>query len=1025
MAFKKTRPINYFFRFVTIFPTVFFAVLVVVNSLLTYFYTKTDNIVLLIILLAFTGFMVVTFIGYASYVNKQFKRVFVNGLYSVTAQNFQNIARNDSRFLEYPMQHYDEIVTLNGHIDVLRRELVGATLIPNAASYEGLELEFINKEQNLVTFESFAKEIENIIFRSQNYRNVIIEVYYDLGDEDLNKKDINYIIKVLKENFFDYAAPLYALPEDRKSLYLFLPRIDSLSKIREQLETCMRNASISKRLTDGVTPLTAHFSLVCYPYSDINELLPDLRYAKRQGEDIYFYLPNRLTTTKNQALLRNSTNLNAMSKMIAPLLNMDMGLQFANENNKTVENALSAVAAYFDIDFAGIIGYNETSKKYRVVFRAKDQKEVGLAKDNFIESEFIQAMDQTRDDDNSYYFSFRNHANNALGRHLDRIGLESGFFYVMREDEFPIGVIFFFNKQKHFIIDSYLQESLTVLCNKISTFILSKRRDLEVENSYDEIDAILKLSDFSTYRVSVDDFTLLKASKTLGNIFPNVNFGEKCYKALYGLDEPCHDCPLKTGNKKEVKIGKDNYETSLVLSDQRTMYRVMAVKNIYTHHSHHRYNQDMIINSFHTLVENLEDAYEINGKGYLLLLRIDNLEELIAEHGSEGFLSIIRDFTKRIKRMHNGLENIYYYTNQFLALLYYEFGQTDILDECEKIYKLAHENNELGYTLNLTFLPVSYPRVYPNASSLIKQADVFSTRGKYVTNKDFIYFDESNYARSANREEFLLSVIQKTFQDKTYDINLQPMVFANDKQIYGAELLLRIVDTYRNTTFRADELINVAAKHEQIGIISHALLDFVKSLYTEYGAAFFSTLGFRRMGLNTDYSFFTDKNFRSDMKKFIDDLKLPKNFIAFEIPEGDVATHIEEFKDISKMAKELNIILVCDQYTGRNISVDLLKQIGFDEVKISRNLVNHIDSDNQRYQSLRQLLILIRSLGMKSSIVGVENIDQYLLIKQVDENVSLQGYYFYRPLEKQALIEAVRSANRFKKADDEGSSSAD
>ena len=57
---------------------------------------------------------------------------------------------------------------------------------------------------------------------------------------------------------------------------------------------------------------------------------------------------------------------------------------------------------------------------------------------------------------------------------------------------------------------------------------------------------------------------------------------------------------------------------------------------------------------------------------------------------------------------------------------------------------------------------------------------------------------------------------------------------------------------------------------------------------------------------------------------------------------------------------------------------------------------------------------------MKSSIVGVENIDQYLLIKQVDENVSLQGYYFYRPLEKQALIEAVRSANRFRdKSDDE------
>ena len=173
------------------------------------------------------------------------------------------------------------------------------------------------------------------------------------------------------------------------------------------------------------------------------------------------------------------------------------------------------------------------------------------------------------------------------------------------------------------------------------------------------------------------------------------------------------------------------------------------------------------------------------------------------------------------------------------------------------------------------------------------------------------------------------------------------------------------------------------------------------------------------MALNTDYSFFTDKNFRKDTKKFIDELKLPKNFLAFEIPESDAATHIDEFKEIAKMTKELNIVLVCDQYTGRHISVEILKDIGFNEVKISRNVVLHIDSDNNRYANLKQLLYLIRNLGMKASVVGVENIDQYLLIKQVDETVSQQGFYLYRPLEKQALIEALRGSNRRRSEDED------
>ena len=1013
---KKTRSIRIFFRFATIFPIAYFIFLFVTMTLLSYFYATTNNLVLLIIIIAYGGSMVAFYAVYTVYTVRQYNHIFISGLFNTTMRNFENITRNQRGFFEYPNKQYDEINILNAQIDTLRKELTGATLIPNVNNYEGVELDYIDKEMGLVTFESFKREISNIIFKSQNYRNIIIEAYYEIQDEVLTDKDVHYVIGVLKNNFNDYQSPLFALAEDRKSIYLYLPRIDTLSKINEQLETAMRSASIARRLAEGIAPINAHFSVVCYPYSDVQELLPDLRYAKRQGQNILFYLPNRLSTIKNTSILRNSANVNAMTKIIAPLLNMDTGLQYAKENSKTVESVLKSAAAYFNIDFCGIIGINDIKKEYSVVFRT-NENEISNAP---IEKEFIQAMDEAKDSNNSYYFSFRNHANNALGRHLDRIGLESGFYYVVKEDNIPIAVVYFFNKNREFVIDSYIQESLVVLCNKIASFILAKRRDVEVESSYNEIDALLKLSDFSTYRVASDDYTLLKASSTMKSLFPKLKIGEKCYKTLYGLDAPCPDCPLLTGKKKGTQIDRDNYETSLVLSEHNSNYRVMALKNIRTHKTQNRYNQDLVINSFHTLVENIEDAYEINGKGYLLLLRIDNLDELVEERGSEGFLSIIRDFTKRIKKMHNGFENIYYYTNQLLALLYYEYGQTDILDECEKIYNLATEKNgEKDYVLKLTFLPVSYPRVYPNAASFIKQADSFSLRGRYVPNKDYIYFDESTYSRSANREEFLLSVIQKSFSDKTFNLNLQPMVNANDKQIFGAELLLRITDEYRNTAFRPDELVNVAAKHNQIGIISHALLDYISSMYKEYGAYFFQSLGFKRLALNTDYSFFTDKKFRSDMKKFLDELKLPKNFIAFEIPESDAATHIEEFREIAKMTKELNIVLTCDQYTGRNISVEILKDIGFNEVKISRNLVNHIDSDNQRLANLKQLLTLIRSLGMKASVVGVENIDQYLLIKQIDDTVLLQGFYFFRPLEKQALIEAIRGTNRRKVEDED------
>ena len=1016
----KTRSIKVFFRFVLVFPIAFVAVLIAGLAVLSFFYAKTDNIVFFIAMLGYAGFMVIYYCGYLFYLNRQFREVIIKGLYRVTVHNLENISRNENGFIDYPSIQYDEINDLNDHVDVIRKELNGATLIAGENDFSNIALGYFDKEQSIITFTSFRRELENIIFVSQNYRNVIVELYYELGEETLTDKNIKYLLKVLKENFSNYKNALYIIADDKKSLYLYLPRVDTLSKVNEQLETCLRNASISKRMAEGLTSLSAHFSVVCYPFSDVDELLPDLRYAKRQGGDIYFYLPNRLNTFKNKAILKNAMNLNTMSKIVAPLVNMKYSLENIQKNKEIVESVVRETLSYFNLDYAGIISHDDVKRTYSIAYQANANELPPLSTDKDINADLIDVMDQAKDENNSYYFAFRSHANNALGRHFDRIGIESGFYYVVKDSSRVISVLYFFNKNKEFKIDSYIQESLVMLCHKIADWIMSERRDREVESSYLEIDSILKLSDYSTYRVAKEDYTLLRASSTMKVLFPNLKVGEKCYKALYGLDAPCPNCPLITGVKKECRIGRDNYETSLVLSERNLSYQVMTVKNLYTHSSHRRYHQDLIINSYHSLVENLGNAYEINGKGYLLLLRIDNLSEIVKQHGSEGYLAILRDFTQRVKKAHNGLENIYYFNNQFLALLYTEYGQTDILDECERIYNIAKDKGgETEYTLKITFLPVSYPRVYPNASSLIKQADAFASRGRYAVNKDFIYFDESNYSRSADREQFLLAVIENAFGNKSFDINLQPMVNADDKQIYGAELLLRIVDEYRNTTFRTDELINVAAAHNKVGIISHALLDFIGSLYGQYGNTLFAMLGFKRLSLNTDYSFFTDKNFHSDIKKFIEQNKIPKNFLAFEIPESDAANHIEEFRTISKDLKDLHIILVCDQYTGRFISLENLKEIGFNEIKISRAVVNHIDSDNQRYNNLKQLLNLIHGFGMKASIVGVENLDQYLLIKGCDDTALLQGFYFYRPLEKQALIETLRSVNRISKKDEE------
>ncbi len=1011
---NQKRSINRFFLAANIFPFAFFILLVVGVSVFGSIYVATGNTALLIVMIVFAVLMALVYIGFVIYYYRKFNAIFVRGLYSITIYNLRNITDNENALIDYPNNSYDEFISLNETVNTLKTELDTSTLIAGTPDYSRINLDYLDVDRNVVTLRSFRANLDSIIFNSQNYRNALVELYYDLSEIPLSDQDLGYLIALLHKNFGDYRQSLIIVSENNRSLLMYFPRIDSMSKIKEQLQNTLKSATINKRTPEGITNLVAHFALVCYPFSDVKEMFPDLSYARRQGELINIYLPNRMVPVRDNKILKNSMNLNTMSKILTPLLNLNLSLENNLKNRAEVEKVIKNIRQYLDVDYAGIISFDEVKNRYYFSYQVNNKDVPVLSRDNFIEKEFVYAMNNAKDENNSYYFAYRSHANSALGRHLDRVGLESGLFYVLNDGDLTLGAIYFFNKNKELRFDSYIQEALVVLCDKIAAILLGERRDEEVNNSYQEIESLLKLSEFATYRVAQDTYTLLKKSNTFSDIFPKAELGEKCYKALYGLDKPCKDCPLLTGNKKVNDIGNTQYETSLVLANRKATYKVMTLRNIGKEESEQRYNPDLLINSYSSLLEALTNNYLIGGKGYLLLLRIDNMAELVEKQGTEGYFSIIRDFIQQLKKKHNHLENIYFFNNQTLALLFTEYGQIDIVNECEEIFEITqnkHRKSETDFVINVTYLPIAYPRAYLTAPVLLKQAEQFANRGKYEVNKNFIYFDDSSYQRSASKDEYMLSVIESAFGNKTYSVLLQPMVDKN-KRVYGAELLLRINDDYRNTIFRTDELVKVAADHDKIGIISHALLDYISGLYQQYSLSVFNILGFKRLSLNTDYSFFTDANFYSDTEAYINNLRLPKNFLAFEIPEGDIANHINDFKNIAKHLNAMHIVLVCDQYSGKYVSLEALKNIGFNEVKISRGLVSHIDSDKARLNDVKTLLNNIKSLGLKASTVGVENIDQYLLLKEIDEDILMQGFYFHRPLDKGALIQAIRSNNK-------------
>ena len=160
--------------------------------------------------------------------------------------------------------------------------------------------------------------------------------------------------------------------------------------------------------------------------------------------------------------------------------------------------------------------------------------------------------------------------------------------------------------------------------------------------------------------------------------------------------------------------------------------------------------------------------------------------------------------------------------------------------------------------------------------------------------------------------------------------------------------------------------------------------------------------------MNTDFSYFDDPDFFQTIFNLFDEYHLPKDFLGFEITEKEIYTHLSEFKKVAKGILNHHIVLICDQYSGEYLSMDVLKELGFIEIKIGRYLVGDIEVNPKHLNEITSIDKLAQEHGLHVTFVGVENADQYILIRDMDKRCNCQGYHFYKPLDDYHLIEEVR-----------------
>ena len=167
-------------------PGIIVAVVLAATIGLVVGFALTQNSAFLIALIAIYAVALIAYLILSFLVTNRIQRTYYDQIFGTTFNNIKKLSNNDTNFDSYKDININEINELNDAMNEIKNRFEGSYLIVKDQDYSKLDLQYIDKTLNLVTFESFKKNLSNIIFFSQSFRNVIIEVFYTLpSDQEL------------------------------------------------------------------------------------------------------------------------------------------------------------------------------------------------------------------------------------------------------------------------------------------------------------------------------------------------------------------------------------------------------------------------------------------------------------------------------------------------------------------------------------------------------------------------------------------------------------------------------------------------------------------------------------------------------------------------------------------------------------------------------------------------------------------------------------------------------------------------
>ncbi|MCR5016777.1 MAG: GGDEF domain-containing phosphodiesterase [Ruminococcus sp.] len=413
--------------------------------------------------------------------------------------------------------------------------------------------------------------------------------------------------------------------------------------------------------------------------------------------------------------------------------------------------------------------------------------------------------------------------------------------------------------------------------------------------------------------------------------------------------------------------------------------------------------------AFFRQVENLYGQNKLNGNYSALMMNMRHFSIINQDIGRSNGDIVLRNFYKLLSAIAD-TDGIVSRLggDSFIALLRNELVEhiTSILRGVPIYYDRENEKRVLvSASAGIYHIPEDF--TFESASDIMDKILSAYQSAKRPGNESITYYSE-NMLKKKDNDMRIMQLFEPAISKKEFKVFYQPKVDVETGEVIGAEALCRWI--HGDDIISPAEFIPVLEQGNDICRLDFYILDVVCSDIRRWLDACIEPV---RTSVNLSRKHLVDIDLLQHIIDIIDSHNVPHQYIEIELTETTTDVEFRVLKRVVSGLQELGIYTSVDDFGMGYSSLNLIREIPWNVLKIDRCFLPADDESESSVTSLmyRHVVAMALDIGLECITEGVETTKQIEILR-ANHCRYAQGYIFDKPLPRDRF-EKILNMHRY------------